>query len=87
MRDIMNELQLKTDLETCWDLGQKAALARHHRDEASAKSHTDYMRRFIAARPEKFRAQLRAQFDQAYTAESQIHMNANLAWARSSGKL
>lgn len=83
----MNSDMLKVDLEACWDLGQKAALARQQHDESRAKFHSDYMRRFIAARPEEYRAQLRAQFDQAYRAESEIHMNAAHRKAYLDGKL
>lgn len=83
----MDSNQLKEALEVCWGLGQKAALARQRHDEATCKFHTDYMRRFVDARPVEFKTQLRAQFDQAYRAESESHMAGRIRQAWADGKM
>jgi len=57
------------DLETCRELGRKAQEARAQHDESRAKFHTDYLRRFINARPDEQRNELRAAFDAGYKAE------------------
>ena len=62
-------MALEQDLETCRDLGRKAQLARSRHDESTAKFHTDYMRRFVNARPENERTELRAAFDVGYKDE------------------
>lgn len=72
----MTPEMLQSDLETLRDLGTKAAKARHHHDESTCRFHTDYMRRFIDARPSEYKRELRAAFDQAYKDEATIYMNA-----------
>jgi len=65
----MSTQAMLDDLETCRDLGRKAQLARSQHDEARAKFHTDYMRRFVNAHLVEQRMELRAAFDAGYKAE------------------
>jgi hypothetical protein len=71
----MTYSNFEDDLVVVRDLGTKAARARYQHDEATSKSHTDYMLRFCSARP-TVKAELRQAFSEAYRAESEAHFNS-----------
>jgi hypothetical protein len=62
-------MQFARDIDSCYELGKQAQQARAQYDESRAKFHTDYMRRFVNARPKEQHKELREAFDAGYKAE------------------